>query len=446
MLRLRSETAVESNGELRHRDSKQPTEAPQPPPGGELVRPTDRWLVHKLLHWLGRPAIKVILWNGEEIATETHAGAVPAVRFRDRRTLWLLLAQPDIAFGDAYAAGQVEIEGELVDFMERIHHAEMANRSPSWMPRLWHWLHRSRPNSLDGARANIHQHYDVGNDFYQLWLDEHLVYTCAYFPAPALALEAAQTAKMDHVCRKLQLQPGQSVIEAGCGWGALAIHMARHYGVKVRAFNISHQQIDFARARASREGLAEQVEFIEDDYRNITGQCDAFVSVGMLEHVGRDHYASLGAIIRRSLRPEGLGLLHFIGRNHPQQMNAWLEKRIFPGAYIPSLSEMMRVLEPNGFSVLDVENLRLHYARTLACWLERFDRASASIERMYDRRFIRMWRLYLAGSEAGFTAGIFQLFQVVFAHAANNALPWSRAGVYATEWRRSAEGADNGQV
>ena len=419
---------------------------PRPAPTGAAVRSTDRWLGRKLLQWLGDPAIRVVLWNGDEIAADEDAKRAPAVHFRDRRTLWSLLAQPDIGFGDGFVDGRVEIEGDLVDFMERIDRAFVANRSPSWVKRAWSWLHRSRPNSLGGSRANIHQHYDIGNDFYRLWLDEQMVYTCAYFPTPALGLEAAQIAKLDHVCRKLQLEPGQTVIEAGCGWGALACHMARHYGVNVRAFNISHRQIEFARARAKREGLERQVEFLEDDYRNISGPCDAFVSVGMLEHVGKNNYAKFGALIDRCLRPNGRGLLHFIGRNFPHAMNAWLEKRIFPGAYIPSLSEMLPVLEPNGFSVLDVENIRLHYAKTLEHWLDRFDRAAATIERMFDRRFVRAWRLYLAGSLSGFASGVFQLFQVTFAHAANNAIPWSRAGVYATECQHRAEGIRNGYL
>src|SRR6185295_4327164 len=213
---------------------------------------------------------------------------------------------------------------------------------------------------------NVHGHYDLGNDFYRLWLDREMVYTCAYFPTPEVSLEAAQIHKMDLVCRKLHLRPGDRVVEAGCGWGALALHMAAHYGVTVRAFNLSSEQITYARDRAAREGLAARAEFIEDDYRNVTGTCDAFVSVGMLEHVGFSELSSLGAVIDRSLGAHGRGLLHFIGRNRPMPLNAWIRKRIFPGAYPPALAEVFdNVLGPWNLSVLDVENLRLHYARTL---------------------------------------------------------------------------------
>ena len=235
---------------------------------------------------------------------------------------------------------------------------------------------------------------------------------------------------MDHVCRKLQLKPGEQVVEAGCGWGALALHMARRYGVKVKAYNVSHRQIVYSRQRARADGLDGQVEFIEDDYRNIDGCFDAFVSVGMLEHVGVDNYRGLGDVVRRALKESGRGLIHSIGRNRPLPMNAWIEERIFPGAYPPTLSEMMAIFEPHQLSVLDVENLRLHYAQTLEHWLWRFEKSADRIAAMFDDNFVRAWRLYLAGSWAAFTTGEMQLFQVLFAPRNNNNLAWTRAHLY----------------
>jgi cyclopropane-fatty-acyl-phospholipid synthase len=232
------------------------------------------------------------------------------------------------------------------------------------------------------------------------------------------------------VCRKLRLQPGEHVIEAGCGWGSLALFMARRYGVTVRAFNISTEQIADARARAREAGLADRVEFIEDDYRNIRGECDAFVSIGMLEHVGRADYQTLGRVIDRSLRRDGRGLLHFIGRNQALPLNAWIRKRIFPGAYAPTLREVFEgALEPHALSVLDVENLRLHYAKTLEHWRRRFDASARTVAAMCDEPFVRAWTLYLAGSQAAFTTGFMQLFQVVFARGATNAIPWTRVSL-----------------
>jgi cyclopropane-fatty-acyl-phospholipid synthase len=220
------------------------------------------------------------------------------------------------------------------------------------------------------------------------------------------------------------------VVEAGCGWGGLARHMARHYGVTVRSYNISAEQIRYARGKAREQGLDGRVEYIEDDYRTIKGEYDVFVSVGMLEHVGRSNYGVLGRVIDSCLAEHGRGLIHSIGRNKPEPMNAWIEKRIFPGAYPPALREMMEIFEPYRLSVLDVENLRLHYAQTLAHWLERFERDVFDIEKTYDKPFVRAWRLYLAGSLATFTTGYLQLFQVVFTRERNNDLASSRAHLY----------------
>jgi cyclopropane-fatty-acyl-phospholipid synthase len=255
-------------------------------------------------------------------------------------------------------------------------------------------------------------------------------YTCAYFSQPGMSLEAAQRAKMDHVCRKLRLRPGQRVFEAGCGWGGFALHMAREYGVEVRAWNISREQVRYATERARREGLERRVSYVEDDYRNMRGDCDAFVSVGMLEHVGPENYPELGQVIDRCLAPGGFGLIHSIGRNRPEPMNGWIERRIFPGAQPPSLGEMMAIFEPCGFSVLDVENLRLHYAETLRHWMARYLSVLDQVKATRGEEFARAWELYLAGSVAAFSVGTMQLFQVLFARGRNNDLPASRRHLY----------------
>jgi cyclopropane-fatty-acyl-phospholipid synthase len=290
---------------------------------------------------------------------------------------------------------------------------------------------RPRPTHAQASRDNIYHHYDIGNDFYRLWLDrEHLAYTCAYFARPEMSIEEAQTAKFEHVCRKVRLSPEMVVVEAGCGWGGLAIYMAKRHGVRVRAYNISREQIAFARERARREGLEDRVEFIEDDWRNAKGPCDAFVSVGMLEHVGRKNYRELGRVIDRCLTDHGRGLIHTIGQNQSLPFSPWIERRIFPGAYAPTLGEMMEIFAPQDFSVLDVENLRLHYAETLRHWLKRFDDHQDEVRRMFDETFIRSWRMYLAGSIAAFEASYYQLFQVVFNRANCNDVTMTREQLY----------------
>jgi cyclopropane-fatty-acyl-phospholipid synthase len=335
-----------------------------------------------------------------------------------------LVANPALQFGQMYSARRIDVDGDLAELLEVIYRAlprgEYGGRSP-----LRAFFDAQR-NSPAQARRHIHHHYDFGNDFYRLWLDRRMVYTCAYFPTPDVALEDAQLAKMDRICRKLRLQAGEKVIEAGCGWGALALHMAQHYGVTVRAYNISAEQMAFARERARAEGLADRVEFIEDDYRNARGRFDAFVSVGMLEHLGTEHYRELGGVIDCLLTDEGRGLIHSIGRDYPRPLDAWTERHIFPAACPPSLSQMMNIFEPCGLSVLDVENLRLHYAKTLEHWLQRFEGATATVEEMFDASVVRTWRLYLAGSLAAFRSGNMQLFQVLFTRSRNNRIPWTR--------------------
>lgn len=388
-------------------------------------------LTRHLLSSLGDPPLRITLWNGESIT----AGAGPAVvglRIANRSSLLKLLINPNLYFGEAYSDGSIEVEGDLVRLSEIVYVYRRRPITPysNWLNRVAKWINHGRRNTLSTARDNIHQHYDLGNDFYSLWLDRQMSYTCAFFPAPDMTLEQAQIAKMDLVCRKLRLRPEETVVEAGCGWGALALHMAQHYGARVKAFNISREQIAYAKARARALGMERRVEFIEDDYRNISGRYDAFVSVGMLEHVGPSHYDELGHLIGRCLASNGRGLLHSIGQNQPTALNAWIEKRIFPGAYPPTLREMVAILEPQAFSVIDVENLRLHYALTLEHWLRRFERASGRVGAMYDERFVRAWRLYLAGSLGAFNTGELQLFQVLFARGASNDVPWTRAHLY----------------
>jgi cyclopropane-fatty-acyl-phospholipid synthase len=387
----------------------------------------DRWLLRTLLKGMGTPAIRAALWDGNDV--DFGSAATPSTPLRmvvhNRLTLFRLMANPLLYFGDDFSAGNLDVEGSLVAFLEAVYRAqqrpgEVRRRSrpvPNWQ--------RETFNSPSESRHNVHHHYDLGNDFYRLWLDREMLYTCAYYPGPDHTLEEAQLAKMELVCRKLGLKGGERVIEAGCGWGGLARYMARHYGAKVRAFNISREQVAYARQRAKEEGI-EGVEYVEDDYRNISGECDAFVSIGMLEHVGPNNYHGLGEVIDRTLSRNGFGLIHSIGQNLAEPMSDWIDKRIFPGSYPPTIREMMEIFEPYAFSILDLENLRLHYARTLEQWLERYEAHADRVAQMFDEAFVRAWRLYLCGSLAGFTTGSLQLFQVLFSRRGNNEAPLTR--------------------
>ncbi|MCA9175334.1 MAG: class I SAM-dependent methyltransferase [Planctomycetales bacterium] len=387
-------------------------------------------MFRRFLRAIGNPPIEVRLWDDSLVST-TRDKPIGCIVLADRATLWKLAFDPLLQFGEAYADGRIKVEGDLPQVLSVIFRImNRIRKSPTLSGRVARIFTPRRGSDQQAALENVHHHYDLGNDFYQLWLDDRMVYTCAYFERPEMTLEQAQVAKLDHVCRKLWLRPGETVVEAGCGWGALAIHMAQHYGVRVRACNISREQIAWAREQARRAGLRDRVEFIEDDWRNLRGEYDVFASVGMLEHVGFDNYTQLGELASGLLTPQGRGLIHTIGQNFPQPMNAWIERRIFPGAQIPSISQMMDAFEPNDLSVLDIENLRLHYRKTLEHWLRRFDEVQDTVRDTFDDRFVRTWRLYLAGSIAAFDSGCMQLFQVAFAKAESNEIPWTRAHQY----------------
>lgn len=397
---------------------------------GNMVFAAEKLLLKRMLESIGNPPLQVMLWNGEGVSGHGDS-SVARVIINDRGALLKLVANPELNFGEMYAAQRIHVQGDMMGFLDAVYRNWPRASEGKFGKKLLASFQDARHNSLQSARRNIHHHYDIGNDFYKLWLDKQMVYTCAYFSGQNMSLEDAQLAKLDHVCRKLWLQPGEQVVEAGCGWGALALHMARHYGVSVKAYNISKEQIAFARQRAKSEGLDNQVEFIEDDYRNIQGEFDAFVSVGMLEHVGTNHYQELGAVIDRTLKDGGRGLIHSIGRDYPRPMDAWISQHIFPGACPPSLAQMMQIFEPFDFSILDVENLRLHYAKTLEHWLQRYELAADRVSEMFDAAFERTWRLYLAGSLAAFRSGDMQLFQVLFNRSGQNQIPWTRDYQYA---------------
>lgn len=388
-------------------------------------------LLNKLYRLIGEPPIKIALWNGAFVGSKQTA--VATVNIHNSSALFKLVLHPDLYFGELYTNGTIHIDGDLVKLLAIIFQSQQQAKPLGLMHRgVQDYLSRPQKNTLENSKSNIHRHYNIGNEFYQLWLDENMQYTCAYYRSIDNSLEQAQLNKMEHICRKLQLRPGQTVVEAGCGWGSFALYMAKHYDVKVKSYNISKEQIKYARERIKSIGLEHKVEYVLDDYRNVQGQYDAFVSVGMLEHVGTEYYLQLGEIMQRCLKDDGTALLHFIGRNSPMPMNAWIEKRIFPGAHPPALSEVLPLFENCGFSVLDIENIRLHYSKTLREWLNRYEDNIQQVIDRFDQDFARSWRLYLAGSIAAFNTGDLQLFQIVANKADNNNISLTREHIYST--------------
>jgi cyclopropane-fatty-acyl-phospholipid synthase len=290
-------------------------------------------------------------------------------------------------------------------------------------------------NPLGQAQKNAAHHYDLSDTLYDLFLDLDRQYSCAYYPTPDISLEDAQANKKRHLAAKLLLEPGQKVLDIGCGWGGLAIYLAREADVSVTGLTLSIEQLKVAERRAAAAGVADRVKFVLRDYREERGVYDRIVSVGMFEHVGVPHYKAFFRTLKGLLAEDGVALLHSIGRmDGPATTNPWIRKYIFPGGYAPSLSEVVPVVEKVGMWMTDVEILRLHYAETLKEWGARFQRNRDRIKALYDERFCRMWEFYLAGSEAAFRWGGHLNFQMQLAKRVD-AVPLTRD--YITDWERT---------
>jgi cyclopropane-fatty-acyl-phospholipid synthase len=302
----------------------------------------------------------------------------------------------------------------------------------------------SQYNPASRSKAHVAHHYDLSSRLYDLFLDKDRQYSCAYFNDPGDTLEEAQIAKKRHIAAKLYLaEQDLSVLDIGCGWGGLALDIARDTGAKVKGVTLSEEQIAVARDRAKKAGLAERCRFDLIDYRLIEGQFDRVVSVGMFEHVGVPYYDAFFAKVRDLMKDDGVALLHTIGRSDgPGATNPWIAKYIFPGGYTPSLSEILPAIEKSGLMVADVEILRLHYAETLKEWRRRFNANRAEISRIYDERFCRMWEFYLAGSEMGFRREGLVNFQIQLVKRVET-LPITRDYMYDRERNMSFSGIDH---
>jgi len=349
------------------------------------------------------------------------------VRFVTRRALSRTLAEGFLGFGEAYMDGEIEVEGDWDALLAVGFHAGLDAARPGLGGRLRFAAFRVlTANRRRRARRNIAHHYDRGEAFYRLWLDDTMTYSCAFFRTPGDTLEAAQRAKLERISRKLALEPGMTLLDVGCGWGSLVLHAAREHGVRAVGITLSENQATTARRRVAEAGLGERVEIRLQDWREVEGRFDRWVSVGMAEHVGRRYLGRFARHIARVLRPGGVGLLHLIGKDRRLPGDPWTLTYIFPGGYLPGLPEVTEHLARAGMVVADVENLRAHYALTLDRWRERFERHVDDIRAMFDERFVRMWRLFLVSSAAGFRHGSIRVWQVLFTHGLSDELPLLR--------------------
>jgi cyclopropane-fatty-acyl-phospholipid synthase len=380
----------------------------------------------------GDLAFTVEFWDG----TRRSYGAGPGglvIRLRDRRACLGLLADPSVRFGDAYVDGAIEVEGDLGQLMELLLRLDPRDLAPSLARRLLvaatSWVLRNSPFR---ARRNAAYHYDLGNEFFRLWLGRTMAYSCAYFREPTDDIDGAQEQKFRHVCEKLRLEPGLTLLDIGCGWGGLVAYAASHYGVHVVGITLSEAQKRGADEMLRAGGLAHRVTIRLQDYRELAPDrpFDRIVSIGMFEHVGSLLIPQYLRETARLLAPRGVGLLHTIGRVAPAPMDAWIASRVFPGAYFPALAEILAPMGEQGLHAVDVESLGPHYAMTLDRWSEAFERSAPVVTRMYDARFVRMWRLYLRGSAAAFRVGNMTVWQIQFTKGPPVDLPLTRDYLY----------------
>jgi cyclopropane-fatty-acyl-phospholipid synthase len=367
---------------------------------------------------ISRGRLHVIFPGGRRESFGFEGGTDAAIKISDTATMMRVVASPSLGFGEGYMEGRIEVcEGSIRDVIDILtSNIEALEATPLF--RLRNFIgRRTRSlrqfNTPQRAQRNAAHHYDLSENLYRLFLDEDMQYSCAYFASPHDDLETAQWRKKRHIASKLLLEPGQSVLDIGSGWGGLAIELACLAGADVTGVTLSREQLRAARERVHKLGLAARVKFDLADYRQLSGPFDRIVSVGMFEHVGVPNYRDFFHQIKKLLRSDGIALIHAIGRKGPPGCcDSWIEKHIFPGGYIPALSEVLSAVEHEGLWVTDIEILRLHYAETLKHWFDRFQTNRRAAAVLYDERFCRMWEFYLASCEMAFRNGDLMVFQL----------------------------------
>jgi cyclopropane-fatty-acyl-phospholipid synthase len=354
------------------------------------------------------------------------------IRLHQKELYRSLFFNPELKAGEAYMDGTLTLEdgSSIRDLLEIFAHNRAALRSYPMQKALKGWLKKIRRwhqrNNAASSRKNVQHHYDLSNDFYKLFLDEDMQYSCGYWPRLDMSLEDAQNAKKAHIAAKLNLKPGMRVLDIGCGWAGTAIYLAKHCGCSVVGITLSEEQMKLAKARVDAEGLSDTIDIRLQDYRDVDEKFDAIVSIGMFEHVGIAHYKTYFSAIHDLLEDDGCAVVHSIGRKGgPGTTGAWIRKYIFPGGYSPALSETLAEIEKAQLWVTDCEILRLHYAETLAEWERRFQENRHFVQAMFDEKFCRMWEFYLIVSEFSFRHGKHMNFQVQLTKSVN-ALPTTR--------------------
>lgn len=379
----------------------------------------EKAMVHFLNRFTDYPFL--VRWEGHEEKVG-HGNPMFAVNIKKKIPVKELTESTSLALGEAYMKGKLEVEGDLYEVLD--HFLGQMDKFEVNRVKLKGLLHTS--NSRKNQKKEVSFHYDIGNDFYKLWLDETLSYSCGYFKTDEDTLYEAQVNKTDYILKKLGLQDGMSLLDIGCGWGFLLIRAAKEYKIRGTGITLSREQYEGFRTRIEKEGLKDLVTVRLMDYRDLKGvglEFDRIVSVGMVEHVGRENYNCFLDCVSQVLKPGGVFLLHFISSQKEHAGDPWIKKYIFPGGVIPSLREIIFLMAEYNFHILDVENLRNHYNKTLLCWEKNFREHETQIRSMFDEEFVRMWELYLCSCAATFHNGVIDLHQVLATKGVNNKLP-----------------------
>jgi len=378
-----------------------------------------------------RGTLEIVDHTGKVHRYGDGTGTPVRVRFTSELAERNVANNPDLKLGEEYVdQGFVIEQGTLYDFM-MVLFDNVEGVLPPWpvvARAVYHYLTRriDQANTMRRSRHNVHSHYDLDGRLYSLFLDADMQYSCAYFEDGVTSLDEAQLAKKRHIAAKLDLKPGQRILDIGSGWGGLGLYLAEHFDVDVTGVTLSDEQFAVANRRAEEKGLSRHARFLLQDYRTIAGPFDRIVSVGMFEHVGVGHYDEFFKAVKRLLTPDGTMLLHSIGRTgRPGYTSTWIQKYIFPGGYIPSVSEVVPAIEKSGLYLTDMEILRLHYAKTLRVWQERFMAHREQVLTFFDERFIRLWDFYLTASEVAFRIGNLDNFQIQLSKKID-ALPLTR--------------------
>jgi cyclopropane-fatty-acyl-phospholipid synthase len=378
----------------------------------------DRLLQSALERFIRAGNLRVTTAGGSTFTLGDGTGTPVAIRFTTRAAERGVLIDPEVKFGEAYMDGTVIVEqGSIAEVLAVVLDQCVGGKPPFWARTQWllRYLHRrlQQFNPRPRARRNVAHHYDLDGQLYALFLDADRQYSCAYFETPDQSLDDAQLAKKRHLAAKLLIGRGHRVLDIGSGWGGLALYLAEVAGARVTGITLSQEQLALARVRAAERGLSGETEFRLQDYRDVPDQFDRILSVGMFEHVGVGFYEAYFRKCAALMNDNGVMVLHSIGRSEgPNVTNPWIAKYIFPGGYIPALSEVLPAIERSGLLVTDIEILRLHYAETLKAWRERFLAHREAVERLYDARFVRMWEFYLAASEMAFREQAMMVFQI----------------------------------